>query len=190
MKKMHLSLLALTLATSLSVAMAEDVPKVADAGVASTEERAGGVIQAIDPATREITIKGDKGRIVQIRVDESVKNFAQLKVGDRVQAEYKVAVALALRKGGEGIREDVETSVQASAPQGDKPGGYEARRQTLVANVLKVDHKTGIATLKGPKGRVVDVKIDDPAVLRDIKQGDQVVAVITEEIAVAVTPAH
>ncbi len=149
MKKSHLTLLALALAGSVHFAVAEDAPKVADAGVAATEERAGGRIEAIDPATREITIKGDKGRVLQIRVDDSVKNFDQLKVGDRVQAEYKVAVALALRKGGEGIREDVETSVQASAPQGEKPGGYEARRQTLVANVLKVDHKTGVATLKG-----------------------------------------
>ena len=53
----------------------------------------------------------------------------------------------------------------------------------------RVDAKKSIATLRGPKGRVADVKVEDPAVLKEIKAGDKVVAVIYESAAISVEPA-
>jgi len=63
------------------------------------------------------------------------------------------------------------------------------KRTTIVANVEKVDKQKSIATLRGPKGRVADVKVQDPAVLKELKAGDKVVAVIYESAAISVQPA-
>ena len=64
------------------------------------------------------------------------------------------------------------------------------KRTTVVANVLSVNKTKKIATLKGPEGNVVDVMVRDPQVLQEVQAGDQVVAVITESIAVNVRPAN
>jgi hypothetical protein len=59
---------------------------------------------------------------------------------------------------------------------------------TVLANVEAVDQKKKIVTLKGPEGKVVDVKVRDAKVLKDVKVGDQVAANITESVAVRVQP--
>jgi hypothetical protein len=139
-----------------------------------------GEIKAVDAANRIVSIKGPRGNIAEMKVDPTVKNLDQVKVGDRVRISYRVALALALKKGGDGIRERVETEA------GSMPGASETKRITIVANVESVDTKRGIVTLRGPEGNFVDVKVREPKLLHDVKAGDQVVASVTETVAVGV----
>ncbi|MDR3428949.1 MULTISPECIES: hypothetical protein [Silvimonas] len=186
------ALLALLAVTQPAFAADASAPaaQIIDAGGAAQVGHAKGVIIAIDPATRVVSIKGEKGHVVDVTNPPEVKNFDQLKVGDKVSVEYRRSIALALKRGGNGIRSEVETTAKASAAAGEKPGGMEVRRRTLVANVLSVNHKTQTITVKGPKNRVVDVKVEDPAVFKEIKKGDQIVAVVTDALAVSVTPGN
>lgn len=164
-------------------------PSIAGAKAGVANLTAYGEITDLDVAQRLVTIKGPKGRIGVFSVDPAVKNLDQVKVGDRIRLDYQVGIALALRKGGDGIREKVEADSAAVADKGAKPGAAVSRRTTLVANVIGVNKKKKYATLKGPEGRVVDVAVEDPAVLNEIKTGDQVVAVVTESVAINVRPA-
>jgi Cu/Ag efflux protein CusF len=59
---------------------------------------------------------------------------------------------------------------------------------TIVADVVAVDTAKQMVTLKGPK-ETVDLRVADPAQLRNIAKGDQVEATFTQAIAVAVEPA-
>jgi hypothetical protein len=43
-----------------------------------------------------------------------------------------------------------------------------------------------MATLRGPEGKVVDVKVRNPKNLENVKEGDQVVITYTEAVAVSV----
>ena len=63
------------------------------------------------------------------------------------------------------------------------------RQMTVVADVVNVNSKSKIVTLKGPKGNMVDLKVEDPAQLANIRKGDQVEAVYTEAVAISVEPA-
>lgn len=164
-------------------------PTVAGAKVEAAEVQITGEVTAIDVDKRMISIKGPRGRTGVFAVDPAVRNLGQVKVGDRVVVDYKAAVALALRKGGDGIREKVEAEAASAAPAGALPGAAAMQRTTIVANVEKIDTKKKLATLRGPQGRFVDVKIEDPNVLKTIKAGDQVVAVFYESAAVNVRPA-
>ena len=164
--------------------------KVADAEGGGIVVSAVGEIVAVDAANRIVSIKGPKGNISDMLVDERVRNLDKVKVGDRVKLTYRVGVALALLKGGDGIREKVESEGAARAAEGAaKPGGVVVKSTTVVANVEAVNQKRKIVTLKGPEGKVVDVQVKDPQVLKDVKVGDQVGARITESVAVRVTPA-
>jgi len=62
-----------------------------------------GTITAIDSTTRAVTLKGLQGHELTITVGPEVKNFAQMKVGDQVNAEYLEALTLELKKGGKAI---------------------------------------------------------------------------------------
>ena len=136
-----------------------------------------------------MTLKGPKGNIADLRVDERARNLEQVKPGDRVRLTYRVGVALALLKGGDGIREKVESESTARTAAGDKPGGAAMKTTTVVANVEEVNLQRQIVTLKGPEGKVVDVKVRDPKVLKEVKVGDQVAASVTESVVLRVRPA-
>ena len=55
-------------------------------------------VQAIDRENRAVTLKRADGRLVKTNVDESVKAFDTLKVGDTVHVRYTQAVAVAVEK--------------------------------------------------------------------------------------------
>lgn len=148
-----------------------------------------GEITAVDAAARTVSIKGPSGNIGDYAVDPSVRNLEQVKVGDRVQLDYRAAVGLALVKHGDGIREKVEADSTATAKDGAKPGGAVLKTTTIVANVLSVDKKRKLVKLQGPEGRVVDVQVRDAKVLKEVKANDQVVAKVTESVAINVKPA-
>jgi hypothetical protein len=75
------------------------------------------------------------------------------------------------------------------AAPGARPAGALGREITLRADVVDVDPKNSTISLKGPRGNVVDLKVQNPDHFKVVKKGDQVEVVYTEAVAVAVTPA-
>ncbi|MEN6321765.1 MAG: hypothetical protein ABFD82_23830 [Syntrophaceae bacterium] len=72
-----------------------------------------------------------------------------------------------------------------------KPGGFAADMVTIKATIKKVDQENRIVTIQGPRGNIVDAKVDKNAKNFDqIKEGDQVVARYIESIAVFVDKAE
>lgn len=157
------------------------------AGAAQTT-KVTATITKIDAATREVTLKGPKGNEMTVQAGPEVKNFAQMKVGDTVNAEYVEALTLELKKGGKAVVGRTEKAGAAAAKPGEKPAALAGRQLTIVADVIAVDPATQMVTLKGPQ-RTVDLKVADPEQFKLIKVGDQVEANYTEALAIAVEPA-
>ncbi len=157
------------------------------AGVAQTVKLTA-TITAIDKATREVTLKGPQGNEVTVTVGPDVKNFANLKVGDQVDAQYAEAVTLELKKGGGQKVERTEQMAVKGAKPGEQPAGMAGRQVTVVADVIDVDPANQTVTLRGPK-RTVVLPVHDPEQFKRIAKGDQVEATYTEGFAIAVEPA-
>lgn len=182
----------LTLSAGLAGAQSEPARRsveLSDARGGAAVLNVTGEVTAVDAQRRIVSIKGPRGNINDLLVDPAVRNLDQVKVGDRVRLSYRVGVALALMTGGDGIRQRVETDAAAVAEKGARPGAAIARRTTIVANVFALDRKRQVATLRGASGELVDVHVRDPKVMHDVKVGDQVVANITESVALKVQPA-
>lgn len=145
-------------------------------------------VEAIDAASRTLTLKGPKGNVVDLPAGPQVKNFEQIKVGDFVVVRYFESLALELKKGGSGIRERSERQGSETAKPGEQPAAGAARQITVVADVVAVNAKTQTLTLRGPK-RTVDLRLRDPNQIKLVKVGDQVEATYTEALAVSVEPA-
>ena len=88
------TILTATLALPV-VALAEQASKApADQPLTraqSVEARA--TVTAIDPATRTVTLKNEKGETFPVQAGSAVKNFDQIKVGDIVKATYTESIA-------------------------------------------------------------------------------------------------
>ena len=55
-------------------------------------------VVAIDKATRTLSLKGPKGKVVEMVAGEEVKNFNQIKVGDMLFVRFMQSLALELQK--------------------------------------------------------------------------------------------
>ena len=129
-------------------------------------------IEAIDPTTRVVTLKGPGGNSVDVTAPEQMEGFKKLKVGDQVTATYFNAVAVKVRKPGEPA-----PSTEPSSTTSRKeltPGSETRRQQTFTVTVEAVDLAAPSVTVKGPKGRVVTLAVSDPKHLENVKAGDTV----------------
>jgi hypothetical protein len=143
-------------------------------------------VEAVDPATREVTLKGPKGKIVTIKAGPEVKNFDQIHVGDVLTARYLESVALVVRKADAGPSANESRTVEV-APKGHKPAARIVETKEVTATVEAIDYAARTVTLRGPEGNARTIKVD-PSVkrLNDVKKGDQVVARYTEGLAISV----
>jgi len=145
-------------------------------------------VEALNLENRLITLKGPKGDVVTFRVDESVKNLPQVKVGDQVVAKYYESVAVRIAKPGESLA--TETSGLSSAKPGEMPEAVAARQVTVTASVEAIDKQAPSITLKGPEGNVVTVIVRDPKNLEKVKVGDNLAITYTEAVAISVERAE
>ena len=130
-----------------------------------------GKVLAINKAKREVTVKGGSGAETTFIVGDEVKNFGRLKVGDLVMLNYVSALGLELKKDGKALRERVE-SEQSESQAVNQPGMSKGRTVKITADVMAVDLEKNSLTLRGPK-RTVDMVVEDPALLKEVKVGDQ-----------------
>ena len=144
-------------------------------------------ITAIDAATRAVTLKGPQGKEITITAGPEVKNFAQMKVGDQVNAEYVEALTLELKKGSTALVGRTDQAAAGAAKPGERPAGLVGRQVTITAEVVGVDPATQTVTLRGPQ-RTVELKVPDPAQFKLVAKGDRVEATYTEAVAIAVEP--
>lgn len=188
--------LALIAATFAATALAQKPDAKGGTVVTSEPGKASAVravevsaqVVGIDKATRTVTLKGPKGNVVDVVAGDEVRNFDQIKVGNFVVVRYAQALTLELRKT-KGPAGDVTVSEQsARAKPGEQPAAAAARQVTAIATVTAVDKKKSTITLKGPRGNVVTLDVQNPDQFKVVKKGDQVQVTYTEAVALSVEP--
>ena len=142
-------------------------------------------VQAIDLNTRIVTLKGPKGEVRDIKVGEEAVNLPQVKVGDLVTVKYYESLAIEVMKPG-AVSGAGEKQAIVRAKPGEMPGGMAARQSTVTATVTAIDKKKGTISLKGPEGKMVVAKAEDPRNLNKVKVGDELMITYTEALAISV----
>lgn len=145
-----------------------------------------GKVKSIDSKARKVIVVGPNGNEMEFVLGDEARNFDQIKKGNLVTLTYTQALALELRKvAADGVkRVDSEQAVRAK--EGEKPGVAVERKIQVTASVVAVNPQAQTVTLRGPK-RTVDLLVNDPAELQNVKVGDFVEAVYVEAIALTVT---
>jgi hypothetical protein len=143
-------------------------------------------VEGVDLENRALTVKGPRGRVVTLPVGAEVPHLDQVKPGDIVVVRYLEALALELKRSGPGPRTDTPAGTVASP--GERPAAAETRQVTVVADIIGVDPRRQLVTLRAGR-RAVEVKVRDPNQVKVLKVGDQVEATYTEALVVAIEPA-
>jgi hypothetical protein len=165
-------------ATLLAAAVLVAMPSpLAAQSAAGGEARIVATLAAVDAANRTIVLRGPRGELLTMDVSEGVGDLARVKVGDRVVVSYAQPLVLELRKGGERPVRDV-------APA-ERPARAVGRQVKIVADVVLVNVQKQTVTLRAPEQRVT-LKLRDPAQLKNITAGDQIEAIYTQALALAV----
>jgi hypothetical protein len=189
--------LALCAAALATTAFAQ-TPDAKGGTIVASEPGRAAIVQAaelsaqvvgLDKATRTVTLKGPKGNVVDVVAGDEVKNFDQIKLGDFVVARYAQALTLELRKTKVKAGEPTLTEGAVRAKPGERPAGAVGREVTAIADVIGVDPKKSTITLKGPRGNVVTLNVQNPDQFKVVKKGDQVEVTYTEALALSVEPA-
>jgi Cu/Ag efflux protein CusF len=141
-------------------------------------------IEAIDKENKTVTLKGPRGRLVILPV-ENPKNLEAVTVGDPVLVKYYEAVAIEVKKHDDAVPgTKVEQSRTTSKP-GEQPGGEIRSEVTVVATIQSIDRKQKTVTLLGPEGKTQTVKVKDSAKLKEVKVGDRVAIKYIEALTVS-----
>jgi hypothetical protein len=146
------------------------------------------MVTSIDKGTRTVTLQGPQGRVLDVVAGDEVRNFDQIRVGDSVIVQYVEALTLELKKS-QGTPGATASGAAVRAAAGESPAGAVGRQIVVLADVVALDRAKSTISLKGPRGNVIDLKVQNQDHFKVVKKGDQVEAVYTEAVAIAVKPA-
>ena len=142
-----------------------------------------GVVEALDPATRSVTVKKSDGTVVTTVAGPDVKRFEEIKVGDKVTARFYENLVIRLKAPGEA---EVDSKVKdATSAVSTLPGGTKAKQKTLTVTITAVDPATPSISFTGPNGWKYTSKVQDPTAIGKVKVGDKVDMVWTEAMLVS-----
>jgi hypothetical protein len=168
------------------------------ATVVSSEERGPGsltrtdavaftaTVEAIDPATRMVTLRGPEGDRVTFRADDEVRNLDQVDVGDQVRVELIEAFMVRVVKPGGALPGVSAGRATERAEPGEKPGAASIESLTVTSTVTYVDRAKQTVTLRSAEGEMATVPVKDPAQLDHVAVGDLVEITATKALAIAV----
>ena len=142
-----------------------------------------GVVESIDTATRVVTLKKPDGTYVSVVAGPDITRFAELKVGDKVNARYYENVVIRVKQPGES-----DVISQAKGTTGSEqtlPGGTKAKQTTITATISAIDMNVPSITFTGPSGLKYTSKVQDVEALSKVKVGDKVDIVWTEAMLVS-----
>jgi Cu/Ag efflux protein CusF len=143
-------------------------------------------VEAIERASREVTVKKPDGTYDVFYVPDEVKRFDTLKIGDKIVTKYYENVFVRLQAPGEKPANSESNSVNRTA---DRNAASASHQRTITATITKIDQKAPSITFSGPNGWAYSTRVEDTKALAKVKVGDKVDITWTEAAVVSIETA-
>jgi hypothetical protein len=150
------------------------------------------VVESVDHATRTILLRGEDGDLLSMKAGPEVRNFAQVKPGDRVVARVRLGVMAEMTPPGASGAAVQQADVGGRATPGSKPGGFAGQAMRVRVTVNSYDPQTKTVAFTLPSGEQKTKALQAPSMqdfAAHLKPGDKVDVTFVRSIAVAVLPA-
>jgi len=164
-------------------AAAQDRPS----GSVSNSETRTATVMKIDAKDRWVTLKLANGNMLDVQAGPAVKNFAQIKVGDKVVATQQDTVSIEVVPAGQAAPNVTGGSATVSAPLGAKPLGVTVDTVVVSGKVTALDQAKRTVTLQGPEGNSRTFEVGKAAKkFHAVKVGDVVVITLKSATSIDV----
>src|SRR3954471_11764857 len=135
---------------------------VALAATVSDEEQIMATIESVGQRDRTVLLRGPRGALVTVVAGPEIRNFNQLKAGDRVVVRYREALAANLAKPGTAPPPLQVSQETQRAPVGDRPAGEVTKMVQARVTITGVDAKHNMVSFVGPAQVQRTVEVEDP----------------------------
>ncbi len=132
-------------------------------------------VEAIESASREVSVKKPDGTYDVWYIPPGVKKFDALKIGDTVTARYYENLVLTLKKPGEASRDEGNAAVTRTGR-----GATVGHQRTITATIAAIDMSVPSITFTGPNNWKYSTRVEDKAALAKVKVGDRLDITWTE----------
>jgi ribosomal 50S subunit-recycling heat shock protein len=174
-----------TMTAVTSFAAGQDRP----GGTVTSSETHTATVANIDPKDRWITLQLADGNMIDVQAGPAVKNFNQIKVGDRVSTTQQNTVTLDVVPAGQASANVSSGTATTTAPAGAKPMAVQVDTTTVSGTVTAINYGKRLVTLKGPAGNSHTFEVGQAAKRFDeVKKGDVVVMTLKTATTVEVLP--
>jgi hypothetical protein len=150
-------------------------------------------VKSIDATNRRVVVADASGKTFAMKVPSSVRNFDQVKVGDRVRATYTVETELMISPRNSPLPPDAETTLAARAAKGELPAGVVANHIVVTGAIIGIDMANHTLRIVSPQGGQVHTiavrRADRQTAMANLKLGDKITAFVTESLMISVQPA-
>jgi hypothetical protein len=199
-KSVTISVIGSLLAFGTAAAVAETAQKPSTAPAATAQpsvqrekvEEITATVVSVDQATRMLGLQGEDGSTASFAVGEEVKNFAQIRVGDKVVVSYYRGLAAELQPKGTPLSKKVDQlDVTTRAQEGTKPGAGVGTATKATVVIEKVDMMNNTVSFRRPDGTSRTLPVKSPEgqnFIAKLKKGDQVEVLYIEAVAIEVRP--
>ncbi|HES75610.1 MAG TPA: hypothetical protein ENO09_01230 [bacterium] len=189
--KIALAMLALGLTLGSGLSQAETKPSEPTVIIDAVELPLA-TVTAIDPKTREITLRDNMGETTSIIAGPEVRNFPQIKVGDTLRVRMMQSLLMEVRPHNALVTRTVIEEGVTLAPEGGHPSMAQGRRISTVVTIRALDMKKDFVKFTLPNGEVRTTTAKTTAgkeLLHTLKVGDQVAVVFTDAVGILLEPA-
>ena len=156
-------------------------------GVVLQADRSTFTVEGVDASDRTVKLRDSDGNLAVVECGPEVRNFDQIKEGDKVTATVAESLAIRLIKGDDVPTGAATTTAMVRSPMGAKPGGKMVDTVGFTAKILSVDAARREVTLQKMDGGKQTVKVDSDVDLANINPGDHVGVRATRAFAISVT---
>jgi hypothetical protein len=164
----------------------QDLSETGRGGVVLETSKAEFSVESINASDRTVGLRHADGSLSTVECGPEVRNFDQIKIGDRVTATLAESVAVGLIKGDEVPIGAATTSAVVRSPTGAKPSGKIVDTVGFTAKVLSVDIPNRQVILQTADGDSESVKVGPEIDLSNIAPGDHVGVRATRAFAITV----
>jgi hypothetical protein len=157
--------------------------------VATSDERSA-IVESVNAQERSVLLRSQEGALATVILGPQVRNFAQIRPGDRVVTTVTDSIAVSLaRPDGRGPVGAAEAIVRA--PEGARPGIAYTDAQRMRVRIEGIDLGRNSVAYVDPAGTRREVRVQTPEMrrfMRTLNPGDEVDVVFVESISVRVVP--
>jgi hypothetical protein len=143
------------------------------------------VVEAVDQEKREVLLRGPEGNLVTVTADEGVQRLDEIKVGDRVNAQFSTYIKAEFRDPTEAEKAEpvVVLAGLGRAAENQPPGAVVGQAFKAVVTIEIINRPDMFVTVKGPRGNYATIPAEDRELITQLNVGEVVILTYAEAVA-------